>query len=85
MWLLPGRDYQKVENEFNIEISVLLFVQSSKFLQQPNNAKGELNLRIHNTKHINLLETWAQELFFDTHSQPLFPLVSVNICLFPNA
>lgn len=26
---LPGRDYQKIEKEFNISISVLLFVQVS--------------------------------------------------------
>ena len=74
-----------MENEFDIEISVLLFVQSSKFLQQPNNVEGELSLRICNTKHINLLETWAQELFLDTHSQPLFPLLLVNVCLLPDA
>lgn len=82
---LPGRDYQKTENEFHIEIAVLLSVQSSKFLQQPNNAEGELNLRIHNTKHINLLETSTPELFFDMHSQPLFLLLLVNVCLLPNA
>jgi len=40
---LPGRDYHKIENEFNIEISALLLVQNQEF-QQPHNAKGELNL-----------------------------------------
>lgn len=66
-------------------MSALLFVQSPKLHWEPNNVNGEQNLRIYNTKHVNVLETWAQELFFDTWSQPLFPLQSANVYLFPNA
>lgn len=61
-----------------------LFVQSPKFQQKPN-MNGEQNLRICNTEHASVLQSWAQELLFSTNSQPLFPLPSANVYLFPNA
>lgn len=63
----------------------LLFVQSPKFQREPNNVNGEQNLRVCNTEHASVLKSWAQELLFSTNSQPLFPLPSANVYLFPNA